>query len=407
MKIKLFRIHSDIEDLEREQYSNQYIDDINIALASDDIELTSETDSPINLVFVESGGSEAKFVELLPSLTEPILILQSSKYNSLPATLEINTYCHLNNIQAIMILGSKDECVSFLKNVSNFLMTREEIKGSRLGVIGKPSDWLIASKVDYKEVKEKFFIDIVDIPYEEFIDEINKEILPDIKIYDELLEKVHNDVDRLNSALHIYSALKRLIDLYNLDGLTVRCFDLLSSHKTTSCLALALLNQENIVATCEGDVPTMITMYIMQKVSGFSSFQANPSSLEFDKKEILFSHCTLPLNMCRSYTLDTHFESKLGIGIKGELDTVRASVVKLCPDLKTVLAVSGNINKNESYEGYCRSQISMSFDPRSVMAFATIPFGNHVVISYGDYYRDFLQYIELSLSLYETKKDKE
>ena len=49
----------------------------------------------------------------------------------------------------------------------------------------------------------------------------------------------------------------------------------------------------------------------------------------------------------------------------------------------------------------------MSFDPRSVMAFATIPFGNHVVISYGDYYRDFLQYIELSLSLYETKKDKE
>ena len=111
--------------------------------------------------------------------------------------------------------------------------------------------------------------------------------------------------------------------------------------------------------------------------------------------------------MCRSYTLDTHFESKLGIGIKGELDTVRASVVKLCPDLKTVLAVSGNINKNESYEGYCRTQISMSFDPRSVMAFATIPFGNHVVISYGDYYRDFLQYIELSLSLYETKKDKE
>ena len=56
-------------------------------------------------------------------------------------------------------------------------MTREEIKGSRLGVIGKPSDWLIASKVDYKEVKEKFFIDIVDIPYEEFIDAVEEKLL--------------------------------------------------------------------------------------------------------------------------------------------------------------------------------------------------------------------------------------
>lgn len=407
MKIKLFRISSDIEDIGREEYTNQFIDDINIALTNDDIELSEDVDSPVHLVLVESGGSEAKFKELLPSLNEPILLLQTSKYNSLPATLEINTYCHINNIQAIMIIGSTLEMTNMLKQVSTFILEREEIKGSRLGVIGKPSDWLIASQVDYQEVKDKFFIDMVDVPYEEFIDEINKKVLPDIKIYDELLEKLNGDVDRLNNALYVYSGLKAIIKKYDLDGFTIRCFDLLKSHNVTACLALSLLNQENIVATCEGDVPCLLTMFIMQKISGFSSFQANPSTLDFDKKEMLFSHCTLPLNMCKKFSLDTHFESNIGVGIKGELETGKVTITKLGPDLKTTLSVLGTISANPSLEGYCRSQILVNFDPRSMMQFATLPFGNHVVISYGDYYREFYSFIDLSLTLYEENKAKE
>lgn len=407
MKIKLYKIASDIEDKEREQYSDSLINEINLALIDDDIEIRSDVDSPINLLLVESGGSEAKFLELLPSLHEPILLLETSKYNSLPATLEINTYCHLNKIQSIMIVGSLDEKINLLKNITQFIRAREDIRGSRLGVIGKPSDWLISQQIDYKEVKDKFYIDLIDINYEEFILEVDKKIAPKIKNYSELLLKLNNDEKRLNEALYIYSALKRIINKYNLDGFTIRCFDLLKSHKATSCLALALLNQENVIASCEGDILSLITMLIIYKISGFSSFQANPSTLDFDKKQILFSHCTLPFNMAREYELDTHFESNLGIGIRGELESGKISIVKLCPDLKSCLAVVGNINSNPKLKGYCRTQVLVDFDYRNMVQLASIPFGNHVVISYGDYYRQFLSYIDLSLSIYESNKEKE
>ena len=38
---------------------------------------------------------------------------------------------------------------------------------AKLGVIGKPSDWLIASDVDYKKVNELFDIELVDIDIKE------------------------------------------------------------------------------------------------------------------------------------------------------------------------------------------------------------------------------------------------
>ena len=44
---------------------------------------------------------------------------------------------------------------------------------TRLGVIGKPSDWLISSDVDYKRVKETFDIELIDIDIKELIDATN------------------------------------------------------------------------------------------------------------------------------------------------------------------------------------------------------------------------------------------
>ena len=75
--------------------------------------------------------------------------------------------------------------------------------------------------------------------------------------FDALKGKINRIIDEseLKLALRIYSALKALVVKYKLDGLTVRCFDLLSTIHSTSCIALALLNNEGIIAACEGDVP--------------------------------------------------------------------------------------------------------------------------------------------------------
>ena len=113
--------------------------------------------------------------------------------------------------------------------------------------------------------------------------------------------------------------LKQIVEKYNLTGVTTRCFDLLTSLKSTACLALANLNDEKITATCEGDIMSMITMRIASLVGDGYAFQANPSRIDIKNNSMLIAHCTIPTKMTTSYKLDTHFESGIGVAIKGEL----------------------------------------------------------------------------------------
>ena len=89
----------------------------------------------------------------------------------------------------------------------------------KLGVVGLPSDWLIASGVDYEMIQRQLHIELVDIPIEEVTS--------------------LGQVDKGEAgAVQIYGRLKQLVSRYGLSGLTLRCFDLLSTVGNTGCLAL-------------------------------------------------------------------------------------------------------------------------------------------------------------------------
>ena len=63
---------------------------------------------------------------------------------------------------------------------------------TRLGVIGKPSDWLIASNVDYKNVKNKFNIELINIDINELIDaHVIQKSLQNLNIFMNLSTKTH------------------------------------------------------------------------------------------------------------------------------------------------------------------------------------------------------------------------
>ena len=184
-----------------------------------------------------------------------------------------------------------------------------------------------------------------------------------------------------------------LKEKYNLDGLTIRCFDLLDSIKTTSCLSLALLNKKNIVATCEGDIPTMLSMHILNKITNQVGFQANPSRIDKEKSEMVLAHCTLPLNMCKSFTLDTHFESGIGVAIRGKLEEQKVTIFKLSRNLKDYYVTTGTIIKNLDENNLCRTQILLKIDD-NVEYFLNRPYGNHHVVVYGDYKQDIINFMK-------------
>ena len=320
----------------------------------------------LSLIYVRTGGTEGIFRRLLPELQEkstaPFYLLTSGKSNSLAASMEILSYLRQRGIQGEIIHGSSHYIARRITILSKVAQARQTLNGTRLGVIGEPSDWLISSHADKEKINERLGITLVDVPIQELIDGVKAE--------------------QENA---IYKALKTIIAKYQLQGFTLRCFDLLTAVKDTGCLPLARLNAEGYIAGCEGDIPAMLTMMISRSLLGVSGFQANPSAINPETGEMLFAHCTIPLDMVVRYELDTHYESGIGTGVRGYMKEGPVTVFKVSGDLTRHFIAEGTLLRNEAKPDLCRTQQVILLKDKSLTKsyFLSNPIGNHHIILPG------------------------
>ena len=374
MKVNVFPLVSSLHSQDKINENTKNL--LGELMSASDVEfnvtsLDNLYEGDLALILIQSGGSEGLFLENFSKLKSPYYLLTYGNNNSLAASLEILSYLKDNNLDGEVLHGSNEYIVDRVKSLA-----KGEAK-YRLGVIGKPSDWLIASNVNYDSAKRLHGIDLVDVS----IDEIRTRYAESINDYNLTFDY---DKDEIDKALRLHKVLEGVKTDYNLDGLTIRCFDLLGDLKTTACLSLALLNKEGIVATCEGDIPTMVSMHILNKITGQRGFQANPSRIDATGGKMIFAHCTLPLDMGDKFYLDTHFESGIGVAVKGYLKEEKVTIFKLSRNLKDYFVTSGRILRNLEESNLCRTQIEVAVD-NSINYFLTRPYGNHHVVIYGDY----------------------
>lgn len=346
----------------------------------------------LSLIYVRTGGTEGLFKELLPTLQgysrQPILLLTSGKSNSLAASMEILSYLRQQGVRGEILHGDPDYIRTRLESIGTVESARRSIEYTTLGVIGQPSDWLIASEVDREALFDRLGINLQYIPMEELLDGYSS-------LKDDIVESWREVGGESSTPLpapvkqavpgawRLYKALKTLVADYGLSGLTIRCFDLLTSVRNTGCVALARLNSEGIVAGCEGDIPTMVSMMIGRAVTGVSGFQANPSGIDTRTGEVSFAHCTVPLDMVSEYGLDSHFESGIGVGVRGHIPEGPVTVFKVSGDVSRRFVREGELVRNEARTDRCRTQIVVKLPPEAVSYFLNDPIGNHHVILPG------------------------
>ncbi len=328
----------------------------------------------LDLIYVRTGGTEGIFLRLLPQLKaqseKPFYLLTSGKSNSLAASMEILSYLRQHGFKGEIIHGNSEYVRKRIDILAKAAEARQRLQKTRLGIIGKPSDWLISSHADREKVRQRLGIELVEVPMQELLAESQK-------------LGVKNE-ESLSGALKIYEALKTIVERHHLAGFTLRCFDLLTAVRNTGCMALARLNSEGIVAGCEGDVPAMLSMTIINALTGISGFQANPASIDPDSATMTFAHCTIPLNMVERYELDTHFESGIGVGIRGFVATGPITIFKVSGDLQRSFIAEGELVRNESKTDLCRTQqVIRLADPADTAYFLTQPIGNHHIILPG------------------------
>ena len=338
----------------------------------------------LDLIYVRTGGTEGIFRRLLPELQEkssrPFYLLTSGKSNSLAASMEILSYLRQHDLKGEIIHGSADYISRRINLLAKAGEALKSLQGCRLGIIGEPSDWLISSHADKEAVRQRLGISLIDIPMQELLDTITVTPLRETseQTSDDNIKKA------LPVANQIYDALKTIIEKHELQGFTIRCFDLLTAVHNTGCLALAKLNSEGFVAGCEGDVPAMLSMKIAQSLIGVSGFQANPASINPETGEMLFAHCTIPLNMVERYEFDTHFESGIGVGIRGYMKEGPVTIFKVSGDLSRFFIEEGELMRNQAKSDLCRTQqIIRLSHPDRASYFLSAPIGNHHIILPG------------------------
>ena len=338
----------------------------------------------LDLIYVRTGGTEGIFKRLLPELQEkserPFYLLTSGKSNSLAASMEVLSYLRQNSFKGEIIHGNAEYISKRINLLARVGEARQSLQGCRLGIIGEPSDWLISSHADKDVVKQRLGVSLVDIPMQELLDEMAVTPLR------ETTEQTATEAIRkaLPVANQIYDALKTIVARHHLQGLTIRCFDLLTAVHNTGCMALAKLNAEGIVAGCEGDVPAMLSMKIAQSLLGISGFQANPASINPETGEMLFAHCTIPFNMVERYELDTHFESGIGVGIRGYMKEGPVTIFKVAGNLSRYFVEEGELCRSQAKPDLCRTQqIIRLSNPHRTSYFLSDPIGNHHIILPG------------------------
>lgn len=397
MKISVYTLTSFIHNKEViEQTSREFLDavarDLNceIEFKGENFDDYQQAEMPV--IFVRTGGTEGLFKEVFDHIHGYVRLLTSGMSNSLAASMEILSFLNQNGRQGEIYHGSCPYIAHRLNLEFQVEQARQKLQGTKLGIIGAPSDWLIASCVNREAVLQKLGVEFVDIQISELVDVFHT-IDPSSEEWKKMMQEENlknfeqNLPERLQQyregSLKIYLSLQHLIRKYDLKGFTLRCFDLLSLVKNTGCMSLALFNARGIPACCEGDVPALLTMVVGNALTGFSGFQANPSRLDVERGEITFAHCTVPFNMVERYTYDTHFESGIGVAVKGEFKLGEVTIAKLAGDLSRAYVHKAELLHNLSEVNLCRTQIVLRGEDFADYFFVN-PIGNHHQIFQGD-----------------------
>ena len=338
-----YQIKSPLSQITEERM-HRFIDSLSDALGEklEKVPLEQYLADDFALLYVASGGSEGFFLEVFEQLkARHCYILTSGDSNSLAASMEILSFLKKHGGSGEILHGDINEVAERIRALINAHRAKAALRGKNLGCIGKPSDWLIASDFSPKAMMDKLGMGFVSIDMEELLDEIAKESYPENE-YTALFKSRAFDKAEVEKALYVYGAFKRLVEKYDLCGVSVRCFDLLDTVKTTGCLGLSILNAEGIYGGC---------------------------------------------------TLNTHFESGIGVAVQGSFDPGDVTVFKCEGDLSRFHAQEGSILDMPWSDMLCRTQIKVKLEDFNY--FLTDPINNHHIICRGRHAADAQAFFRL------------
>ncbi|MDG7006890.1 MAG: hypothetical protein JRN06_01450 [Nitrososphaerota archaeon] len=331
------------------------------------------------VALVLTGGTE-QTVGAVAKLGKPLLVLAHDSMNSLPAALEATS--SISGRGTRLVFGKGRRQLAAVRGFAHALEVLTRIRSHRIGLVGGPSSWLTYSLPDAEGLANRLGIRVVDIPMQEFRGVHSSASKQAVRVVQSGAGEV--TASDLEKSEAIYLALKALSERHGLSSVSPRCFDFIKDFGATGCLALSRLNDEGVVAGCEGDIPSTVGMITLSELSGRPAFMGNPSFIEGHR--LVLAHCTVAGKLTKKVRYRSHFESGMGVGIAGELRKgARVTVARYGKGYGLLRAGAGTIVRGTPWsDDLCRTQADIRMDGNAEV-FLQRPTGNHLVMTYGDH----------------------
>jgi L-fucose isomerase-like protein len=394
LKINLITYTSDIQKklLPRNihaQLINELEKEITINCV-DHTQIAKLSNDDLKVVFLSTGGVEQLVVEDYEDLPHPLIIMADGLENSLASAMELMFWLHGKGAKYELLHGDAHRIAERLKIIHSTFHAMKEMRGKRIGIIGTPSPWLVASDVDYLLAKRRWGINFEDIQMSEITERIHH--IPEKEAADvatrvmakALAQREPSAKDILNAA-SFYLALKEVIRNYKLDAFTLSCYRIIELLNTTGCLGISLLNDEGILSGCEGDMQSVFSLLIAKAVTGKIGFMANTLFIEEQKNDIILGHSTVGLKQTDRFVIRNHIETGKGVSIQGILPEGNVTIMKCGNEsLDNFFVSKGRLEENTNYVNACRTQVRVHLS-NPVSYFFNNPLGNHHILINGDY----------------------
>ena len=124
--------------------------------------------------------------------------------------------------------------------------------------------------------------------------------------------------DQLNHVASLTAKFDKFIEQHQLDALAIRCWpEFANDFGISPCAAMSILQMENKILTCEGDVLGSLSMLAHQAIGGAYPFLSDFSQVDFKENFGLLWHCGVAAcnlwdGKCNR-SLDTYFAGGKGV----------------------------------------------------------------------------------------------
>jgi len=189
----------------------------------------------------------------------------------------------------------------FRQNLDDFAAICRVVKGMRRFTIGCIGARTTAFKtVRFDEVAlEKYGITVESFDLSELFHKVDELKDDDVKVVAKMarLKEYSNfslvPTDRMITLAKVSCAIDQYIEEYHLDALTLRCWNEMETYyRVCPCVLLSELNDRGIVASCEIDLCSAITMRAMNLATGQSTACLDwNNNYGTDPNKVILFHC--------------------------------------------------------------------------------------------------------------------